>query len=193
MASDWTLTPEDCTRLYFLAELLALQAEGSPRVQLDLVPVHLLAEARPQFALLRDGEAVTQLSDAVNPLVIDPDGRFFPFTYGIDARLELGSLADTKGLALTPAMRALVTALLDAAFRDAQSEGMEYLDWFAHLTRVSRRLDYGRSARTRPATAPSTGSSRNDQNPRSPRTRSSPDHISGGAIAATSPTTSASR
>jgi hypothetical protein len=39
-------------------------------------------------------------------------------------------------------MRALMTALLDAAFRDAELEGMEYLDWFAHLTRVSRRLGY---------------------------------------------------
>lgn len=146
MASDWTLSREDCTRLYFLAELLALHAEGSPRVQLDLVPLNVLTGARPQFELLRDEPQITRLSDAVNPLVIDPLGRLFPFTYGIDERLELGALSSRNSpekFQLDSEMRGTLTGLLDAAFREADAEGMEYLDWFAHLTRVSRRVAVG--------------------------------------------------
>ena len=143
MASDWTLSPEDCTRLYFLAELLALHGEGSPRVQLDLVPVTVLAEAKPQFELLRAEPQIAKLSDAVNPLVVDPQGRLFPFTYGIDERLELGTLSPRTPrdrLRLNAEMQATLSALLEAAFREATAEGMDYLDWFAHLTRVSRRV-----------------------------------------------------
>jgi hypothetical protein len=142
MQSDWTLSREDCTRLYFLAELLALHGEGSPRVQLDLVPLELLQSARPQFELLKVEPQVAKLSDAVNPLVIDPKGRLFPFTYGIDERLLLGTIspASPNRFSLDPEMQGVLTGLLDSAFRDAGAEGMDYLDWFAHLTRVSRRV-----------------------------------------------------
>jgi MoaA/NifB/PqqE/SkfB family radical SAM enzyme len=142
MASDWTLSREDCARLYFLAELLALHGEGSPRVQLDLVPLELLQSARPQFELLKEEPQVAKLSDAVNPLVIDPKGRLFPFTYGIDERLLLGTIWPSSPMrfSLEPEMQGVLTGLLDSAFREAGAEGMDYLDWFAHLTRVSRRV-----------------------------------------------------
>lgn len=141
LGEGWTLTAEDCTRLFLLAELLASLPDASPRVQLDLVPVASLDAARDQFELLRDSPSIATLSDAINPIVIDPRGHLFPFTYGIDVSLHLGSIDDFDVDAiLDPAgePRRRTTAVLDAAFRGAAGEGMAYLDWFAHLTRVSR-------------------------------------------------------
>lgn len=144
MEASWTLTPEDCTRLFILAELLASYGSGAPpRVQVDLVHVPALAGARQQFALLDPTGTVERLSDAVNPLVIDASGRCWPFTYGIDDRLQL---ADITGGVTAELLRpsadqlARIAALLDASFESAPATGMEYLDWFTHLTAVSRRM-----------------------------------------------------
>lgn len=146
LTDGWILSAEDCTRLFLLAELLGSLSDAPPRVQLDLVPVAELDGARDQFELLRDAPAITTLSDAINPIVIDPRGRLFPFTYGIDASLDLGSIDDFDvGAILDPAgePRRRTTAVLEAAFRSAAAEGMAYLDWFAHLTRVSRVTPVG--------------------------------------------------
>jgi Fe-coproporphyrin III synthase len=139
MASEWTLTSEDCERLMVLGELLrALDPEG-PRVQLDLEPTDAVCAARDQFELLAATPNVTCLSDAVNPLVIDEEGRCLPFAYGMDPSFELASLpAETFRGAFDRLPR--VATLLQRAFQEAAADDAPaYLDWFAHLTRVSRK------------------------------------------------------
>jgi hypothetical protein len=143
MAGGWTLSEEDCTRLYVLAELLAAHSPDKLRVQVDLVPVSALPDARAQFALLNPALNAETLSDAVNPLVIDEQGRCLPFSYGIDVRLELANVlsVDTHDVfrPRPDSMRSIAT-LLDRAFETAEADGAAFIDWFAHLTRVSREF-----------------------------------------------------
>ncbi len=142
MASSWTLTPEDCERLSLLAELLGSYGPPAPRVQVDLVRTSELHAARTQFALLDPDAPPTTLSDAINPLVIDADGRCYPFSYGFDPSYVLGDISQPltdSSLRLAPPMADALAALLDRAFGEAEGEGMALIDWFAHLTRVSRR------------------------------------------------------
>lgn len=143
MASSWTLSEQDCARLVVLAEMLAAFGPDGPRVQVDLVATEQLCAAREQFELLRPAPEVARLSDAVNPLVIDERGRCLPFSYGIDPGLELANLATDTGpdaFRPRPEQLARITRLLDLAFRTAEQEGALYMDWFAHLTRVSREV-----------------------------------------------------
>ncbi len=140
MASSWTLTPEDCERLALLAELLGSYGPPAPRVQVDLVRTSELHAARAQFALL-DGSA-SSLSDAVNPIVIDADGRCYPFSYGFDPSYVLGDITQpisAASLRLARSMSDALIAVVDRAFAEAESDGLSLIDWFAHLTRVSRR------------------------------------------------------
>lgn len=147
--SSWALTIEDCARLHLLARLLNTVDAAGPRIQVDLVPLGELLAARGQFELLHPDARVAQLSDAVNPLVIDEMGRCFPFSYGIGEALELGRLgADGTFTDFPPSRETLarIAGLLDAAFREAEDEGTPYVDWFAHLARVSRLSAAGPAA-----------------------------------------------
>jgi MoaA/NifB/PqqE/SkfB family radical SAM enzyme len=143
MAESWTLTHEDCVRLVVLTELLAGIGPDAPRVQVDLVAANDLAAAREQFALLRAAPNVERLSDAVNPLVIDEQGRCLPFAYGVDPRFELARLPTAAPDGFRPTAQSLdrLTGLLRLAFREAELPQASYLDWFAHLARLSRRAD----------------------------------------------------
>lgn len=143
MADAWTLTNEDCARLVILRELLAGIAPDGPRVQVDLVAANDLAAAREQFELLRSAPNVERLSDAVNPLVIDEQGRCLPFAYGVDPRFELARLpaSGPDGFRLTAEGIERLTGLLRLAFHEAELPDASYLDWFAHLARLSRRAD----------------------------------------------------
>ena len=139
LADSWVLTPKDCARLYLLAELLGAGSPGLPHVQVDLVATEHLAPARDQFELLRSSPRITQLSDAVNPLIIDSQGRYYPFVYGIDKQFELGTLSEGvpecgRGC---PTMFQRLRELLEAALDEAELEQVPYLDWFAHLARMS--------------------------------------------------------
>lgn len=141
LASSWMLSSEDCTRLYLLAELLDAIGPPAPRVQVDLVRTDALETARSQFALLDPVAAPRTLSDLVNPLVLDADGRCYPFTYGIDPALAIADI--TRGVSAdtfrpNENLMHTLSALLDAAFREAGRDGSLFIDWFAHLTRVSR-------------------------------------------------------
>jgi len=141
MDNAWTLRTEDCSRLFLLAELLDAIDPRAPRVQVDLVRSSALAEGRAQFALLDPDHPPRTLSDAVNPLVIDADGRCYPFTYGIDEALVLTNITHELGstsFRLAPEQAARLAAVLDTAFRRALDESLPFLDWFAYLTRVSR-------------------------------------------------------
>jgi MoaA/NifB/PqqE/SkfB family radical SAM enzyme len=143
LPDDWTLSHEDCARLIVLTELLRGVEPDGPRVQVDLIEYDDLALARTQFELLQPVPNVQTLSDAVNPLVIDEQGRWLPFVYGMDTAFEIQP-PDTVD---SPERRAIeaeqlqhVAELLRVAFDDAERDGAAYLDWFAHLSRVSRRM-----------------------------------------------------
>ncbi|HEX9565753.1 MAG TPA: radical SAM protein [Gemmatimonadaceae bacterium] len=140
LTDDWSLSAEDCSRLYVLAQLLSACGTG-PRIQVDLVPVEELAEARAQFALLDPAARVANVSDAINPIVVDASGRCFPFAYGIDSRYELPlSIEDPHSpIAFDSEPWPSIVSLLDSALEASSIEGGEYVDWFAHLTRLSHR------------------------------------------------------
>jgi MoaA/NifB/PqqE/SkfB family radical SAM enzyme len=143
LPDEWTLSHEDCARLIVLTELLrGVEPEG-PRVQVDLMAHEDLGAARDQFELLRSMPNVTTLSDAVNPLVIDEQGRWLPFVYGLDAAFEIEhTTVDEQSTTNHSATARLqhIGELLRSAFDEAERDGAAYLDWFAHLARVSRRL-----------------------------------------------------
>jgi hypothetical protein len=137
LPDEWTLSHDDCARLIILTELLGGFGPDGPRVQVDLIAYEDLSVAREQFELLSSVPNVTSLSDAVNPLVIDEQGRWLPFVYGMDATFEIDQAVVTSD-ARNDRLRH-VTELLRTAFDDADRDGAAYLDWFAHLSRVSRR------------------------------------------------------
>jgi MoaA/NifB/PqqE/SkfB family radical SAM enzyme len=141
MAESWTLTTEDCVRLVVLREILAGFGPDGPRVQVDLVAASDLAGAREQFELLRPAPNAKRLSDAVNPLIIDDAGRCLPFAYGVDPRFEVSRLPVSGQGTFCPRAEQLerLTVLLRLAFREAELPDGTYLDWFAHLARLSRR------------------------------------------------------
>ena len=143
MADAWTLTDEDCARLVVLRELLAGADADGPRVQVDLVAASELTAAREQFALLRRVPNVERLSDAVNPLIIDEQGQCLPFAYGVDPRFALAHVPPLgpDGFRPTPDMLDRVARLLRLAFHEPALPAGSYLDWFAHLARLSRRAE----------------------------------------------------
>lgn len=144
MDETWTLSHEDCTRLVVLTELLAGFGSDGPHVQVDLVAADDLDRARDQFELLREPPNVARLSDAVNPLVIDDEGRCLPFVYGMDPAFEVARIPSAAGAAAfrpMPDSLGRIADLLRLAFREEELPRGAYLDWFAHLARVSRRFD----------------------------------------------------
>lgn len=141
LEASWALSPDDCARLYLLAQLLDAYGPDAPRVQVDLVQTEGLEQARTQFALLDANAPPQSLSDAVNPLVLDADGRCYPFSYGIDPSLVLADISaplTPETFRLRPETTAQLGALLDATFLLASRERHAFVDWFALLTRVSR-------------------------------------------------------
>jgi hypothetical protein len=103
-------------------------------------------EARALYgALDAEGEA-TSLSDVVNPLVIDESGRCLAFTYGIHPHYAVADLTQDWPRALIRARtesREPIARLLVAAFHGACDERPAYIDWFAHLARVSYEIGPG--------------------------------------------------
>lgn len=146
LADEWMLSPDDTTRLALLGQILDSGPAATPRVQVDLVSVAELAAAREEFDLGLAGPAPAVLSDAVNPLVIDERGRLLAFTYGIHPSYQIARLSPgwTDELRRFRASAGCVAHLLRAAFRGAVTEPVEYLDWFAYLTRVSHRIPAAR-------------------------------------------------
>ena len=143
LPDEWTLSHEDCARLTVLTELLRGFDQDGPKVQVDLIAYEDLPIARGQFELLQSLPNVSSLSDAVNPLVIDEQGRWLPFVYGMDTSFEIQQpdMADSSERKGTgPERLQHISELLRTAFDEAERDGAAYLDWFAHLSRVSRRV-----------------------------------------------------
>ncbi len=139
-AGDLALSAEDEARLWVMGQTLALAYEGEMIVHTDLAPAEALAADRGAWDLALAGGPDQRLSDAVNPLVITPEGQLRPFTYDFPAAHDLGTLADLappgrQGLQQRlPTLRHLLARTLQAA---ALEDG--FLDWFAFQRDEARR------------------------------------------------------
>lgn len=139
LASEWYLTDEDRDRLVVTAALLDCGPASTPRIQVDLAPAGSLAAAHAQFPVLNNPPESLSLSDVVNPLVIDEQGRFLAFTYGIHQRYTVADLSHDWRSEITrykeeqlPAIAELLRASLRAVPADTSQ-----VDWFELLTVVS--------------------------------------------------------
>lgn len=139
-ARGLALSQADSARLWLMAQTLDLAWEGEVAVHVDLAPAEALAADRCAWSLALDGGEGQRLSDAVNPLVITPEGRLRPWTYDFPEEFDLGHLQDLAperrvwiacGL---PRLRKLLSRTLHAA---GLEEGM--LDWFAFQRDQARR------------------------------------------------------
>jgi len=147
LAGSQFCTPVDLQRLYLV--MLALQQELAPQVLVhcDLAPARRLWEERAAYAGLlaqcAAGDAPRRLSDLVNPLVVTESGQLKPIAYDVDARLDIGHIADAAdaGDALLadymaqglPVLRDLVGGALAALLQ----QPMPLVDWFDLLARRS--------------------------------------------------------
>jgi Fe-coproporphyrin III synthase len=139
-AADQALSEADLARLWLMAKTLAEAWEGEVAVHVDLAPAEALAADAGAWDVALKGGADQLLSDAVNPLVITPEGTLRPYTYDFPEEFDLGRLQDlapnrrvwiTCGL---PRLRHLLARTLHAA---ALEEG--FVDWFAFQRDQARR------------------------------------------------------
>ena len=140
-AGDLALSAAEEARLWMLGQTLSVAYEGEILVHTDLAPAEALAADRGAWDLALSGGPAQRLSDAVNPIVITPDGRLRPFTYDFPARHDLGMLGDLApagraGLqSRLPGLRHLLARTLDSA---ALQDG--FLDWFAFQRDTARTV-----------------------------------------------------
>jgi MoaA/NifB/PqqE/SkfB family radical SAM enzyme len=126
------LDEADRARLWLMAQTLRLAWVGEIAVHVDLAPAEALAEDAGAWSLALEGGSGQRLSDAVNPLVVTPDGRLRPFTYDFPEDYELGRLDD-----LAPDRRIWIEGRLPRLrkllARSLHAAGLEdgFIDWFA--------------------------------------------------------------
>jgi Fe-coproporphyrin III synthase len=134
------LSEADTARLWLMAQTLELAWEGEVAVHVDLAPAEALAADACAWDPALKGGPEQRLSDAVNPLVITPDGRLRPWTYDFPEEFDLGQLQDliphrriwiSLGL---PRLRKLLARSLQAV---SLEEG--FVDWFAFQRDQARR------------------------------------------------------
>ncbi len=136
----------DRARLVLVVEALRHELPGVP-IHCDLAPAQALWRQRDDYAALLAscatlgrGADEAQLSDLVNPLVIDERGVLKPLAYDFDARFDIGHIADAPAqlaagkARVAPMLRELIGRLL-AAQRDSH----DFIDWFDHCARESAR------------------------------------------------------
>jgi MoaA/NifB/PqqE/SkfB family radical SAM enzyme len=149
------LSAADLDRLYVLAGLLRIQAEGKLVVQLDLAAVrHVLAE-HSSYAVLgtEPGESLaeTPLADLVNPLVIDERGHLWPLSYGMADDQCLTAALDGDWRATlehykrggAARLRWLLSSALARLENDAETR---FIDWYGYLAEHSHELAARRAA-----------------------------------------------
>jgi len=142
LADRLSLDQADKARAYVIATLL--KTANLPAVQLDLAPIEAVCARRSDYAVLGLKDAcAAQLSDLVNPLVIDERGQLLPLSYGIDPRLALGKLNSDLPTAIghykTQGWHGL-RALLDTAFDRLGGHSEYFVDWFHHVVETSHTL-----------------------------------------------------
>jgi Fe-coproporphyrin III synthase len=131
-ASDLALSAAEEARLWMMGQTLALAYEGEVVIHTDLAPAEALVADGAAWDLALTGGAQQRLSDAVNPLVITPDGVLRPFTYDFPARHDLGTLSDLSPdrrdrlqQRLPPLRHLIARTLHSAGLHDG------FIDWFA--------------------------------------------------------------
>lgn len=133
-AAGLALSVADRARLWLMAQTLQLAWADEMAVHVDLAPAEAVAADAGAWHQAMTGKEGQRLSDAVNPLVITPDGVLRPYTYDFPEEFDLGHLRDLDPsrriwIALgLPRLRRLLARSLQAAALD---EG--FLDWFAYL------------------------------------------------------------
>jgi MoaA/NifB/PqqE/SkfB family radical SAM enzyme len=130
--ADLALTEADRARLWLMAETLKLAWEGEVAVHADLAPAEALAADAGAWDQAVTGGSDQRLSDAVNPLVVTPEGKLRPYTYDFPEDYDLGRLAD-----LAPDRRVWIACglprLRSLLARTLHAVGLEdgFVDWFA--------------------------------------------------------------
>ncbi|RYI33893.1 MAG: radical SAM protein [Acetobacteraceae bacterium] len=138
--ADLALSEADTARLWLMAQTLDLAWDGEIAVHVDLAPAEALAADSCAWTLALQGGAEQRLSDAVNPLVITPEGRLRPWTYDFPEEFDLGQLED-----LAPSRRVWISGglprLRKLLARTLHAAGLEegFLDWFAFQRDQARR------------------------------------------------------
>ena len=143
---ELSLSNADRVRLAVVAQLLSSDDPTLPHIQLDLVSRAALAQARPAFTLLdRSGELPKKhLSDLVNPLVVEADGRIVPFAYGFKQTYQIARAGAgcARGIAEFKHGRVHeLAALLERTLRDLAASKDLYVDWYAELMARSHRSE----------------------------------------------------
>ncbi len=138
-AADLALSEADRARVWLMAQTLKLAWEDEIAVHVDLAPAEAIAADAGAWSLALNGGPEQRLSDAVNPLVITPEGKLRPYTYDFPEEFDLGQLQDlapsrriwiAQGL---PRLRRILARTLHAA---ALEDG--FLDWFAFQRDAAR-------------------------------------------------------
>ncbi len=135
------LSPLDVSRAY----LWALAADSCRlRVEVDLVnSERLRRDPTTVWPAARAAAATTMapsFTQLVDTLVVEPDGRVVPFTYGIDPAFDLGRYDDAETLFDDPwRWDDLVRPLAERALREAAERTAPFFNWYEHLVEVAKR------------------------------------------------------
>jgi MoaA/NifB/PqqE/SkfB family radical SAM enzyme len=124
------------SRLAYLARLLAPSSDL--RIQVDVLPresVERLAGERPDQS---------SLAHFLNPLVVEPDGRIVPWTFGMPGELCVGSVNDGPFAELldryaTNGVKAARQYERQVADRVLTQTEWPFVNWYAELTRHQHR------------------------------------------------------
>jgi len=138
--ADPALSVADLNRLWLMGQALAAGYAGQMFIHTDLAHSQLIAQQQCAWRQILDGSA-TRLSDAVNPLVITPQGQLRPFTYDFPEAYDFGTIDDLIGPAGSdwrlPVGR--LGNLVRDVFHEAANRN-EFIDWFAFCRDVGRGL-----------------------------------------------------
>jgi MoaA/NifB/PqqE/SkfB family radical SAM enzyme len=130
----------DLSRLALVAELLRIQFDDLG-IQLDLVRVRDLERIRLSVIPNTENTLGGRVADLVNPLVLDAEGRLWPFAFGMHPRwclapAELERWPDAllaARLEAGPRLRGLVASACAAI----QRSGGAFADWYGALVTAS--------------------------------------------------------
>lgn len=122
------------SRLAYLARLLA--SSSDLRIQVDV----LARESVERLAGEQSEEA--SLAHFLNPLVVEPDGRIVPWTFGMPDNLRVGSVSDGPLSKLLDryaqsGMRAARQYEREVADRVLAQAEWPFVNWYGELTRTS--------------------------------------------------------
>jgi len=138
------LSQADMARLYLVAQLLRIQANGQILLQLDAAPASAIETNRHLYRAMVADPPIGQLADWVNPLVMDERGLLWPLAYGMSANQcitpeqgEWFSTLERYKRSGAPSLKRLLHA---AYSRLTKLEG-KIIDWYAMLTLESYNLN----------------------------------------------------